>query len=785
MPALTSIEVANIYDQNAALNLSANAWDSVTTVNLHRGDGDLTLTLGDKVTTVGLNDIAASVGVIVAADAALTSLTLNLSGIGDGDAASDITVTGAALTSATVNVATDSVTDLLDLAAATTINVAATGALTTVLATTGTAALTISGAGAVNLGTLDTDINTVTATSNTGGLTATIGAAVVDTVLTGSAGNDVITASGADTIATADTLAVNAGAGNADILILGDAADVNTAADAARYTNFEILRVAATQNVSLVSGITQLQVGGGNGQTYSGLNATNAGNVQVRADETSATFALTTATGTSDALTVKLGTGLTNTAATNLATGVTVTGFETLNIQENGGATATAGANRTATVAAFTGATLNDINLTGRAVILSNIATTVAVDINGSALTGDGDTTSLGLTASGSAVAGSVITGSSVRDVFTIGAAGSTYNGGAGNDGFSTTVTLISNDGETDTTLVGGLGNDTLTLTNTTGQTLTDANFINISGFEALTLANTGAGDTSITTGGSFNAAFANGVTITSGVIATTQDIAIAGGLSSVAMTVNIAATSQIGLATETNSITTGSAADSVTYTDTDWVGVAGAAQGTLVINTRAGNDTISVSVGTLLSNGTTTGQAISITGGAGKDTITKVGTNSAFVTSATHFGMAAGDSSTTAWDEITGFDVANTTLSDVLNFDGTAAVSAFTATVDFGTIKSHSITNGFATFDDVADHAVALVINSSNLADVVGYLAENTATDGTVAFAYDSDASGTADAVMVFHNGTTDDLVMLAGITTGTLHATLTTATAGTIGIA
>ena len=785
MPALTSIEVANIYDQNAALNLSANAWDSVTTVNLHRGDGDLTLTLGDKVTTVGLNDIAASVGVIVAADAALTSLTLNLSGIGDGDAASDITVTGAALTSATVNVATDSVTDLLDLAAATTINVAATGALTTALATTGTAALTISGAGAVNLGTLDTDINTVTATSNTGGLTATIGAAVVDTVLTGSAGNDVITASGADTIATADTLAVNAGAGNADILILGDAADVNTAADAARYTNFEILRVAATQNVSLVSGITQLQVGGGNGQTYSGLNATNAGNVQVRADETSATFALTTATGTSDALTVKLGTGLTNTAATNLATGVTVTGFETLNIQENGGATATAGANRTATVAAFTGATLNDINLTGRAVILSNIATTVAVDINGSALTGDGDTTSLGLTASGSAVAGSVITGSSVRDVFTIGAAGSTYNGGAGNDGFSTTVTLISNDGETDTTLVGGLGNDTLTLTNTTGQTLTDANFINISGFEALTLANTGAGDTSITTGGSFNAAFANGVTITSGVIATTQDIAIAGGLSSVAMTVNIAATSQIGLATETNSITTGSAADSVTYTDTDWVGVAGAAQGTLVINTRAGNDTISVSVGTLLSNGTTTGQAISITGGAGKDTITKVGTNSAFVTSATHFGMAAGDSSTTAWDEITGFDVANTTLSDVLNFDGTAAVSAFTATVDFGTIKSHSITNGFATFDDVADHAVALVINSSNLADVVGYLAENTATDGTVAFAYDSDASGTADAVMVFHNGTTDDLVMLAGITTGTLHATLTTATAGTIGIA
>ena len=181
-----------------------------------------------------------------------------------------------------------------------------------------------------------------------------------------------------------------------------------------------------------------------------------------------------------------------------------------------------------------------------------------------------------------------------------------------------------------------------------------------------------------------------------------------------------------------------------------------------------------------------TGGQAISITAGTGADSITKVGTNAAVVLGTAYFNMAAGDSATTAWDKITGFDVADgTLLSDVLNFDGTAAVSAFTATEDVGVIKSHSITAGYASFDDVADYSTALVINSANLADVVAYLATNTATNGTVAFAYDSDASGTADATMVFHNGTTDDLVMLVGITSGSLSATLTTTTAGTIGIA
>ncbi len=800
LPALVSIETLNVYDQDAVMTTASASLASLTTVNLIRGDGDLTLTVGANVANVGLTDIVAdgtggAVGVVVAAAATATSLNLSLDGItaSAGDTDDNVDVNGTVLT--TLNVTTSgtaSVFDTLDAASATTISINAGAALTTVLETGATAAtLSLSGSAAVDLGALDSAINTVTSTAS-GALTAAIGANV-DTVLTAGSGNDVITASTTDTIATTDALAVNGGDGT-DVLVITETADVGSTADGARYTNFEIVRTADSYDADMVAGITALQLTTSTGKSFTDLTATQAANIQARNDLTTPTFALKTATGTADVLTLTMGTGLTTSAATDIVTGMTVTGFETINIIENGGATASAGADRTAIVAAFTTpTTLNDINLSGRAVTLSNIATTVAVDIDGSALTGNGATSGAqALTVAGSAVAGSVITGSALRDSFTVGAEGSTYNGGAGNDAFSATATLIAADGSTDLVLNGGAGTDTLTLTNTTGNTLTDVHFTNLSGFEALTLTNTGAADTSITTGAAFNAAFASGATITSGDIAAAQDITIAGGLSTVAMTVSIAATSQTGASTETNSITTGSGNDTVTYTDADWVGTTGGAQGTIVIDTRGGNDTISVTVGTLVAADTgsaSTGQAITITAGAGQDSITKVGTNSAKAVGTAVFNFAAGDSSTTAWDSITGFDAANTTFSDVLNFEGTAAVSAFTATEDFGIIKSHSVTSGIVSFDDVADYSTALVINASNLADVVGYLKANVAANGTVGFAYDSDASGTADAMMVFHQGSAsnvaDDLVMLVGITSGSLTATLTTTTAGAIAIA
>ena len=71
------------------------------------------------------------------------------------------------------------------------------------------------------------------------------------------------------------------------------------------------------------------------------------------------------------------------------------------------------------------------------------------------------------------------------------------------------------------------------------------------------------------------------------------------------------------------------------------------------------------------------------------------------------------------------------------------------------------------ASFDDAATFASAVVINSANLANVIGYLVANTATLDAIAFLYDSDNNGLTDGTMVYSNQTIDSLVFLAGVTT------------------
>jgi hypothetical protein len=799
LPALTSIENVNIYDEDTDLSLSSSTWTSVTAVNLIRNDGDMKLTVGVNVATVnlsdiGLNDAGANDGMTIALDSTATAVTLGLDKItvGTDTSAETVTLTGSALTNVTVNTTgTASTFDTLDVAGATTITINAGVALTTALSTTGTAVLNISGAGAVNLGTLDTSIDNISATANTGGVTATIGAAVVDTVFTGSAGNDVITASGADTLLTTDTLSVNAGAGTGDILIVGDASDIDTAADAARYTNFEILRLGDTQNVSLISGITAIQLSGATSKTYSGLTATQAANVTVRADETTPVFTLGTATGTADVLTLKMGTASTTAAATDIVTGVTVTGFETVNIVENGGPTATVGADRTTIIAAFTTpTTLSAVNMTGRAVSITNAATTVAATFDASNLTGDGTVAgSKGLTiASTTFIAGSVVNGSNFIDTITIapGTEGVTLNLGAGNDLVTADVATLVADGTTDGAINGGQGTDKLTVSTTGATTMTDNHFTKLSGLEQLVLTNT-TGDASITTGTAFNMAFADGATITTGTKATASSAAINAGLATVPVSYTLDATDMVGLTGGKDiTVTTGSAADTVVINgDATWVGATAGDGSSIIISTGAGVDNITVTVGTLISQ--TTSQAISITAGTGADLITKTTSsiNGTTAEATATFVIASGDSTVAAYDKITGFDVGVTTgtrVADSLNFDS-SAIGTLATTVDYGLIMSHNISGGVVTFDDVASYSVALVINSTNLADVIGYLAANTATNDVVAFAYDSDASGTADATMVYSNETTDSLVMLVGVTgVDLLSLTTTSATNGDI---
>ncbi len=735
----------------------------------------ITLNISGGVAQTAANDGITAAGTIGAGDATGTATTAVVNSTGAANTTGVIDLANATLTSVTINAATNLTANFLSEA---TNQVAATGTLTVSGAAT---LVTLSAA-------LDNDIATINAAGMTaGGISATLG--TLQTIaVTGGEGADTITTGSALTTGT-----VNAGGGSDTLVVAADAH--MTTAIGARYTNFENLRLATgvTIDAANVAGITAIQTLGV--ATVTNMTAAQAAAVTMRTNATAGTadalnLQLAAQAGTSDAITITAGVGTTTTGALDIAA-LNITGFEILNLRAAPGPTSTAGGgaagDRTTNITGtITSATLREINLTGTAVNIANVATTVAVTVNGSALTGDGlaAATQAGLTVAGSAVAGSTITGSGVRDVFTIGAEGSAYNGGEGNDAFTTTTAILVADGVTDGTINGGNGTDTLTISTTT-TTLTDNHFTKLSNMETLALTSTAAADHSVALGGTFNAAFANGATITTGLLAAGQDFTLVGGLATVNITLTVDATELVGTAAETHSLVTGSGNDTVTFTgDATYVGVAGAT-GTIVISTGAGADTISLTYGSLLAN--TTNQTATITGGTGADLITKVGTNGVGATAMTVFNMANGDSglTTTTFDRITGYDVADgTNNADTLDFAGDGVVGTLATSTDFGTILSHSITTGYASFSTAATFSTATVINATNLADVVGYLAANTATLDVVGFAFDSNSDGINDATLVYSNTANDSLVMLVGITTGTLNAVVTTKTAGTISI-
>lgn len=721
----------------------------------------------------GAGDSITAAATIAAGNATGTATTVTINSTGAANVLDVVDLANATLTSVTINAATNLKGDFLSQA---TDQVAATGAVTISGAAT---TVEFTGAG------LDNDIAIINASGLTaGGIIATLGTLSTQ-VVTGGAGNDTITTSG--TVLT--TGSVNAGAGT-DTLVLGtNVADANTTTLAAKFTNFEIIRLGDSFDMSLFGSATGVELNAMTSKAITGMTAAQAANVKVLADQTTGvSLALAASSGTSDVLSITAGTGLTTAAATNLAA-LTANGFETINVTATPGTTATVGANKTTTIASFTADKVTTINLKGTAFSVTNAATTLASTIDASLLTGDGTVAgSKGLTiASTTFVNGSTVTGSSLIDNVTVaaGTEGVTLNLGAGNDLVTANVASLVADGANDGSINGGTGTDKITVTDTT-TTLTDNHFTKMVGMEQLALSNT-VGDLSVTTGSAFNTAFASGATITTGVIANTKAVTFNGGLSSVDTTFTVDATSMVGATAGSDiTITTGSGNDTVTVTgDNTWIGATGDGS-SIIVSTGAGADTISVTIGALAVQ--TTSQAITITGGTGADTITKVGTNKTDVAATAHFVVAEGDSTATAFDKVNGFDVADgTNFSDVIDFAGVGAVGTLATSTDSGTILSHSLTGGVALFDDAAVYATALVISSTNLADVVGYLHANTAALDTIAFAYDTDGNGANDATMVFNHGaTTDSLVELVGITGVTsINATLTTATANTVAIA
>lgn len=707
--------------------------------------------------------------------AAATAATINIAGgtkVGTAPGTAAVTVSGTGLQTLTVNStgAANTIGALAGAASTASTTIAATTDLTTGAVTNAGAKITVTGAGKVDLSTtaLESAVKTIDASGNSGGLTAKLSDAV-DIKVTGSTGNDVLT-----TNAILTTGTVDAGAGTDTLDIGTRLTDANTAALAAKYTNFETLRVNGTFDASLIAGITAIELSGAT-NNISKLTAAQAAAVTARADIGATTLALATDTGTADVLSLTMGTGTTTAAATNAGT-LTINGFETLNVKTNAGPTATAGASKTTTISSFVADKLTAINLTGTAVTLSNAATTKAVTINASALTGDGAATPVGLTISGNLIAGSTVTGSGVKDTINLGTAGSTYNAGAGNDAFAATDVAQLRSGATYNTLNGGDGTDTLTIT-ANSATMVDDDFKAISNIEKITIdADGGAGNVTITTGGWYDQNFkAAGSDLT--ILAANGDaVSFTGGTFSGAQKLTVT-TAGDGASTADNvTVLTGSGADTVTVTATSWVGAAGAA-GAINVNTGDGADTIAVTTGTLLA--VTGTAAVSITGGKGADAITITHVNAASALGNAVFNVAAGDSGKAAFDSITGFkmsDVGGTDgkISDGLNFDAAtiATTVAATAVSGFSAAElTYAIngTSGEVTFDGTkkADLTVTQVLDILDTVVANGKTVFwNTATTGGDTYVYNADAAG--DSVVKLVGVNADALITTNDATTG-----------------
>lgn len=779
--SLTGIEVINARAvTNGITSGDLSVYSGVTTFNSDRSNAAITVTNLAKGGTFGIignasvtNATTTAFGYATAADAAvinvsggtlgtdavtltgtgLLSTTFNSTGAANvlgnfADSATSKTLTinattgltlgtiddgGTAVrTTITINATGDVTTGAITSANTTSTNTVAitgTGKVTTNLNGVASPTITVSGSGAVSLGTLNAAATTVTSTQTGGSLTLTT-STTATAKITGGAGNDVISI-GAVTLTTGF---VEGGSGTDTLDIGANVTSANTVNLAAKFTNFETLRVAGTYDISLLPSITALQLSTAT-NVITNMTATQAAAVQVRGDQTSTSLALATATGTADILTMTFGVGTTTVVATNGATALTTTGFETLNIINNPGPTVAGSVGMLTTIDTLVDSSLRSVVMTGSAVALTDASVTRVggTTYDASALTGNSNATIglaaasiKGLTLGGNLASGSVVTGSNFIDTITLAtitAAGSTYNLGSGADAISSTFAALHT-GAVYNTVDGGSGTDTLTITNGAGASLTfvDADFKGLTNIEKITVTNVTTGTTSITTGGFYDSNFkgaAATLTVTSTAGNTTIDESTSSGVTTIAVTTTTGAITISGGAGN-QTITTNSAAVTgnvsiTTLGGNDLITVAtltSVSAGPIVLSAGAGNDTI-----------VSAGAAATITGGTGADTMT----GSAGVVD-TYSYANTGDTGTPTssnFDTITNW----VTTSDVIDFAGSLALPGNAVTSSSGVAAL--ATTGIATFN-AADTTLALHIAAVEAALTKSTAASNAGTTPT-----------------------------------------------------
>jgi len=486
---ISGIEVFNVRNVGGASTLDANTVVGLTAFNNNLSTGAVTVTnLADvAVATITGNGSITNGATTIGYAAAATSADVTLTGGVTGGA---VTVTGAGLTTTAISStgATNTAGGITTasgnatIAAATALN---TGGLS-VATVAGTQTLTITGAatnqaatataaatGAVVLGLLDGDLDTIDASGLTaGGIVATFWGPTQ--VIKGGGGDDIITIPGTLTTGSAD-----AGAGTGDRLVVASSAAINTAALGAKFTNFEQLQVenGITADVNNVAGITSLLINDGAGTTIlNGVSATQAGAITVLAGNGATTINVTGASTVGQIDTVKLtfddGDTTTKEDINAAASTFTLTGVENLNVVATDAveivqSNATSGDLSSVTLSgagniSFTTGDMDQVNFTlnASASTGTNVLDASAYATNGVSITGGSGVDTI----TGSAQA-DVINGGDGADIIAGGMGADSLTGGAGSDKFTfVTADFAVTAATADTILDFVSGSDTLVI---------------------------------------------------------------------------------------------------------------------------------------------------------------------------------------------------------------------------------------------------------------------------------------------------------------------------------
>ena len=707
---MTGIERVVVNNVNgAAQSISMALADSSLTTVGHTASNDNSVT-----TFTGLNKIVASELSNGSAGITLTYNTAVVAGSADAATLTLANQTGGTFTSdgiETLNVVSNTLANTITLGSSHT-------------------AVNVSGAANLNLGTVPVSVATLNAAPFTGNLTATL-SSLATQVVTGGAGNDVITAG----TNLSGVGAVNAGAGTDTLVSTADAV-IATAADGARYTNFETLSILAattgagnttrSQDMSLVGGIntvnvTSTRADGQLGDTTHGvtlsnlsatlntLNITGQRNNDLTAtDDFDVTVTATRAINTAaDAITVNLGTSTATVGTTATATGTLAAGGNTLALslanEESITINSLGGATGTNFLAGITDTSATSLTFTGaRDLSFASLSGTATRTIDGSAMTG------ALIMGTNAATVASTITGGAGADTLTGGSAADNISGGAGNDSISGAAGAdVISGGDGADTLVGGSGVDNLSggAGNDTFLVTTSSDFTGLTTAEVVS-----GGD------GTDNLLFSNAATAYT--IAAT-DLA---GINSIE-TITINGTSGAGSVTLTDAVFTANGAATLAVVDGDLT----TAGGSLTVNasalTAANSVTVTANTATAIND--------SLVGGAGADTF--------------RFSTTTGLEST---DTVTGGAGTDTISLSAASAAVTAVMNGVTGVervVTTGTAGNATITLGA---DTVIAAAGTLTTDATSL------------TSGSATLTYNGSAVFTATKIQNVTGGSGDDAI-------------------------